>query len=492
MDIFIIRDGRQTGPFSAEAVKAQLTEGSARPTDLGWRKGMAEWRALGEVLRPLSEKPGDPATPPPAGIDGSNGAEEKPASGKQKAFLKYLGAEFGENLTKERAALAISDALETPKLQMRIRKWQEDKLRLHPELFQDEIDFRRANRSSRYLERIQTEGSDMLKDVTKAHVQVIVESLDKRQPAWESDREAAFWDHLLPAIGEHFPQLVAPAYKNRLKPGGPAKTRNATTRGMASAAGVTLPPKATGTFGAMLRGVVLGAIALGAILAGQRLWEKSRGSEEAQHAPKPQADVPAKKEAPVVATKPAAKEPAAEPPVKPIAEAKAPDAAPATAPAVPAPNDPPVPVTPPMNLEQPASPAEKPPTPEEKPMAPVSGAPAAAPAAENPPATPPAPAPAPAPRNAVTLTQGIGVMLPNGQVTLRAGTVLRYLGTEGANVRVSWNNNVFFVPALATNINEPATAPAPPAATPPASNVVPAVPGTPNPQAPPKKPADDL
>jgi hypothetical protein len=83
-------------------------------------------------------------------------------------------------------------------------------------------------------------------------------------------------------------------------------------------------------------------------------------------------------------------------------------------------------------------------------------------------------------------------MLPNGQVTLRAGTVLRYLGTEGANVRVSWNNNVFFVPALATNINEPAIAPAPPVATPPASDAVPAAPGTPVSEAPPKKPADDL
>ena len=102
----------------------------------------------------------------------------------------------------------MSDALETPKLQPRIRKWHDDKLRMHAEVFQDEIDFRKANRTTRYLERIQTEGADVLKDVTKAHVQVLVESLDKRHPGWEAEPESALWNHLLPAIGEHFPRLM--------------------------------------------------------------------------------------------------------------------------------------------------------------------------------------------------------------------------------------------------------------------------------------------
>ena len=73
-------------------------------------------------------------------------------------------------------------------------------------------------------------------------------------------------------------------------------------------------------------------------------------------------------------------------------------------------------------------------------------------------------------------------MLPSGQVTLPAGTVLRYLANEGANVRVSWNNNVFFVPAAATDVNELVPALADPAVAPPAASGV----------AKPKKPADDL
>ena len=256
MDIFIIREGRQAGPFTEDAVKAFLTEGTARPTDMGWRKGMGDWRALSEVLKTQPEPTGETATQPPADVHGSNGAPDAPvaATGKQKAFLKYLGAEFGENLTKERAALAISDAIETPKLQPRIRKWQDEKLRQHPDVFQDEIDFRRANRASRYLERIQTEGAEVVKDVTKAHVQVLVESLDKRHPGWESERESALWDYLLPAVGEHFPQLVLPAYKSRLRIGGTAKISGVATRGMSVGAGAMMPPPAaTGTFGAMMR-----------------------------------------------------------------------------------------------------------------------------------------------------------------------------------------------------------------------------------------------
>ncbi len=501
MDIFIIREGRQTGPFSEDAVKAFLTEGTARPADMGWAKGMAEWRPLSEVLKPSPERMngaagavanGSAARPPSP----SEAAQETPATAKQKAFLKYLGAEFGENLTKQRAALAVSDALETPKLQPRIRKWHDDKLRLHEDIFQDEIDYRRANRTNRYLERIQTEGANVLKDVTKAHVQVLVESLDKKKPGWESDPEAALWDHLLPAIGGHFPQLVLPAHKHLMKSAAGSRIAKAATRGLSAAAAVVMPRPQTGTLGAMLRGVILGVIALGGILLGHHYWQKSRG-DSTSVTPAP----PEKRETPPASVAsndqppkdPAPKVPALEPPGKLIVENKLPELPPdkpaadpaPVSPAAPVPNDPPAPV-PAMSTEKPAVPA----APEEKPAVPPPAAPTMTPEAPASPApaavTPP---PVSVPRTAVTLSQNIGVMLQNGQVTLPAGTALRYLATEGANVRVSWNNNIFFVPAAATNVNEPVVAPADP-------GMAPAAPGTQPPAAPgiakPKKPADDL
>ena len=509
MEIFIIREGRQTGPFNEDAVRAFLTEGTARPADMGWRKGMAEWRPLGEVLQtqrvqteqaaqpvereePNTAAPVSPAPEPPAG---AGDAEEKfvAATAKQKAFLKYLGAEFGENLTKERAAIAVSDALETPKLQPRIRKWHDDKLRMHAEVFQDEIDFRKANRTTRYLERIQTEGADVLKDVTKAHVQVLVESLDKRHPGWEAEPESALWNHLLPAIGEHFPQLVQPAHKGLLKSGSAVRSGSSISRGIGATAGVVPPAQPTGTFGAMVRGVAFGVIALGLIVIGLQYWQKSHEKVAAQTPP-----LPEKKETSSVT-------PAASLPGNLIAEAKEP-AAPAENPAAPVPTpsatEPaPAPAAPteppaPMNAAKPEATIPTVPT-EEKPAvpAPAPAVPAMAPEAPAAPvvAAPPVVAPpvAAPPRTAVKLTQGIGVMLANGQVTLPAGTVLRYVATEGANVRVSWNNNVFFVPAAATDVNEPVPALSEPAATPPAPGTPPAAPASAA-ATKPKKPADDL
>ncbi len=489
MEIFIIREGRQAGPFSAEAVKAFLVEGTARTADLGWRKGMADWRPLEEVLRVQAVHEGPSKTPPAAGAPAATGSGEKhvPATGKQKALLKFLGAEFGETLEKARAALAISDALETPKLQSRIRKWHEEKLRQHPDVFQDEIDFRKANRANRYLERVQTEGSEVVKDVTKAHVQVLVESLDKRHPGWETERESALWDFLLPAVGEHFPQLVEPAQKERLKSGLSAKSGASGTRGMGRHAGGIVPPRAaTGTFGAMMRGVVLGVIALGAIVTGHHFWQE-RGKAAPSAGGSPVSKSPAKNETAALPVEPAAKSPTAPAEEKLFADARVPDTAtelaakpatpePATLPEPPAPE--PAAAPPAMNAEKPAPP---PAPPEGKPAAAAPMTPAAEPAMAAAPApevaTPPVP---PVQRTAVKLIQRIGVMLSNGQVTLPAGTPLRYLGAEGPNVRVSWNNNVFFVPAMATDVNDPLPAPSDPA----------------NPAAPnatkPKKPADDL
>src|SRR6266446_10198395 len=153
MEIFIIRDGKQTGPFTEDAVQALIEKGSVRSKDMGWRKGLAAWLPLSEVLKQNSERGNQP---PPvsnerAGVNGTsrNGAL---ATAKQKALLKYLGVEFSDHITKEEAAIVISDALEAPKFQAGIAKWQEEKLRLHPNVFQDEIDFRKGNSTVRYLE----------------------------------------------------------------------------------------------------------------------------------------------------------------------------------------------------------------------------------------------------------------------------------------------------------------------------------------------------
>ena len=470
MDIFIIRNGEQAGPYDDAAVEALLAQGGVGPQDLAWRNGLPRWLPLAEVMQTHSSTAPEPPKPPEKSL--GNAAQDEPATAKQRAFLKYLGAEFPDHLGKARAALAVSDAMENAKLQARIRKWHDEKLRLHPELFQDELDLRRANRASRYLESIQTEGAEVLQDVTKAHVQVIVESLDKRHPNWESEPQRAIWEYLFPSIAEHFPQLVQPAYKGRLKLG--AMPRAAAPPPPRAAAGtIAPPPKPPSTFGAMMRGVFLGMLVLGAIVGGLHYWQqRNAGKDDTRQqtagAPSSETAKPSSADSAGSNDSGAGKlagAPVKTPPVEP--------------PADPAPSTPPPPPEPPKSEppmaddKKPAPPTPPEPTkPEPAPMVPPT--PAAVPP---PPAPTPAPTPVatPVPRTVVTLTAGIAIQLPSGPVTLPAGTKLRLLALDGANVRVSMNNNVFYVPAIATDVDKPVSAP-PAAGTPPSG----------------RKPADDL
>jgi hypothetical protein len=515
MKIFIIRDGKQTGPYDEDAVQALLSQGSVLPKDKSWRKGLPGWLPLSEVLKPDSELAAHPPEPPGStGREGTNGSSKNAtaATAKQKALLKYLGVQSLDGVSREQAAMVISDALEDPKFQSRMNKWQEEKIRLHPDIFQDEIDFRKMNRTNRYLELCETEGTEVVKDVTKAHVQVLVESLDKRFPNWESDSRAALWDYLFPSIGEHFPNLVLPAAKGRLRLGGMPKMVSALARkpsvGLPT---IPTPPPAPGAFSAALRGIVYGAIVLGLIVVADHFFGQSRFVKFFQTGPgKPVSGGPAVP--PVQPAEPPLAAPPSLPPGPPAVVAKAPENPPAglpefppvnPAPAPPAPAEPapapPAPIAPPMIAENKPPVAEKPAIPP-APVAPEVPAPAAV----NPPvpelAPPPVVAPAPpvvpgAQRPVITLTQAISVTLQNGQITLPAGTQLRNLAIEGQNVRVSWNNNLFYVPAMATDVNSSTPFPVTPAAAPSTPAIRPAAPGVPpKPLAPPmaRKPGDDL
>lgn len=473
MEIFVLRDGQQTGPFNPETVQTLCERGGLSLHDMAWHQGLPGWLPLGEVLNPGSERP---SAPPPTPISsGIRPAPKKSASAKQKALLKYLGATYEEDITKEDAAVAISDALENPKYTAKLQRWGEERIKQHPDLYQDEIDFRRANRVARYLERCETEASEAVADVTKAHVQVLVESLDKKNPNWERDPKDALWNHLLPAISEHFPQLVQEKWKNRLRP---AHSKVATA---IAASEAPLPSEhaepAPGVFSAAIRGLLYGGVVLGIILGANHLLKK------------PDPEGPDKKPATTSApANPPPGAPAANPPnpeaslppahsstaplVNPVPDATAPAAAPAPAPAEGTP------------LPTPgATPALAPaPAPVDPAMAPAADPAMAAGAPPTAPAVPPAPTPgldvpaAPTPgttgdpvsggfKSMLTIVKPVAVQLQFGKVTLNTGTRVRFIALEGANVRVNFNNNVILVPSIATDIDPTAVPPAPAPAT---------------------------
>jgi hypothetical protein len=495
MELFIIRDGQQTGPFNEDSVQTLLKSGGLRPDDMGWHKGLPAWLPLGEFFQAGSGR-----TEPPPLNGATSGVRSRPATARQKALLQYVGATISAQATREEAALAICDALENPKLTSRLAKWGEEKLRLHPELFQEEVDYRRANRISRFLELCQTDGAEVVKDITKAHVQVLMESLDKRQVGWDNDSRTALWDYLLPSVAEHFPQLLQEEWKGRLKYGGTSKVAAAyggmPTTGLLTAA----PPAHPSALHAVFRGIIYGGLALGLVLGGIHLFRDTGKSDiarsEGTAPPAPAAANEAKPAAPApdAAKADAAKTDAAPAPVdaEPVHPTKVAliGATPNEALAA-------VPPTQPAAAAEKMTPAPSP-APEAAPSAPAAPAPAAppmtgtafTPAPAPPGATPNAPQPAvaldapatppPAVRDSAVLIQPVTVQLQFGKVTLNPGTKLRLIAVEGANVRVNFNNNIVLVPVASTDVdpaNTVVAAAAPgPAVTLPAAPLTPAVP----------------
>lgn len=449
MDIFILRNGDQSGPFSEQNVQTLLKQEAVRMTDMAWRKGLPAWLPLSEVLNPGSEKPSEP--PPAMQLSGIKSApvSAKAPTGKQRALLKYLGVDFPEGASKDELAVFVSDALENPKLQARLSKWGDEKLRLHSDVFADEIEHRKGNRGATYVERCQTEGEGVVKDVTKAHCQVLIESLDKRFPAWEANSRDALWHFFLPAIAEHFPMLVLPEWKSKLRFGSAPKSAPAGARTTGNLATDSEP--APSALQAVARGVFYGLGALGIIIGAMTFLKptSSTTGEVAAAPPSPPVKAP---------------EPAVVPAEAPLIAAVDPVPAPQPEPATPAPAEPPpaeaVPVAP---APGPAPMVEAPPAvPAIPPVNPVPSGPATLPRADSPATTPPAPmitapiapvapvAPA-ASKSILTLTKPVSIQLQFGRVTLPPGTKMRLLGGDPGGLKCNFNNNIIVVPATSTD-----------------------------------------
>ena len=482
MDIFILRDGEQTGPFSEPTVQQLLTQGELRARDMAWRKGLPAWLPLTEVMNPGSEKPTAP--PPVTQLSGVRTPEssKKAPTGKQKALLKYVGVEFPESASKGDVAILISDALENPKLQSRLARWNDEKLRLHSDVFADELEHRKANRSSHYVELCQTQGAGVVRDVTKAHCQVLVESLDKRFPAWEANPKDSLWHYLYPAIAEHFPTLVMEEWRSKLRFGiAPKNAPTSSTRTADSTRTGTVSP--SNPLHAALRGIVYGLAALGVIISGLKLMESGKTP-----APAPDASV---------AAKPAAPAPTPEVPTLPLAAPLIAAVAPELPPELPAttPPEPPAPVAPVAPAPVAAVPAmvETPPAPPAP--VPVNPVPTGAPTLPRLDA-PPAPAPvvavatiptapmAPAPpKTELTLSKPVAMQLQFGKVTLPPGTRVRFLAVTPAGLKCNFNNNVIIVPPTSTDYDGPLipTVSAPASVIPTGAPVAPVAPKPPTP-----------
>jgi hypothetical protein len=544
MEIYILRDGSQTGPFSEQTIQRLLAEDSVAPTDLAWQPGAPQWIPLQEVLQarvepePTAPSPATPTAPEPSPVAAAKNSEpeakpaaekpaepkasdepekaisaEKPPAGatapepataKQRAFLGYMGITVAADVGKDQAALLVSEIMESPKDPSKLARWNEDRFRLHPELFAAEIQAKKENRAGRFFELAQTEGAKCFQDLAKAHCQVLVGYLDVKFPNWDARESDATWHYFFPAIAEKFPDLVTKEWRGKLRyPSGPKVALELKNR-----SGMHAPKQTSASpLWGLLQGLGIGAIALAVVVGGIRLMRFLPKTTEAKAAPVSSPSIVPSTTAPVAPASPSIPEAAGVQPAAPAAVSENPLEAPSTAPAAPsspaAPTlaDGAVPPAPAPTVQapasgQPAAPAPAPPTNPNAsamsiPPAPdiVAGAPPASgeapkPAATSsgssldalfsspgtPSATPPATAAATPPPTAppatastapaaagkksnVTLTKAIEVPVPFGKTQLPAGTQLKFIAVEGAFVKVDYLNMVVSVPVNATDLN---------------------------------------
>jgi Domain of unknown function (DUF4190)/GYF domain 2 len=66
MQIYILRDNQQTGPFTEAEVRAELAAGTITPDSLVWWDGLPEWKALSQT--PIGTAPAAATVVTPAAV----------------------------------------------------------------------------------------------------------------------------------------------------------------------------------------------------------------------------------------------------------------------------------------------------------------------------------------------------------------------------------------------------------------------------------------
>src|SRR4051794_19238976 len=99
MEIYLLRDEKEVGPYEAEDVRSWLQQGHVAANELAWTEGLAEWQPLEQLLGLGADgaperayvPPEPEPEPEPEPIPVPKGP---PASPRQKAFLSYMGISF--------------------------------------------------------------------------------------------------------------------------------------------------------------------------------------------------------------------------------------------------------------------------------------------------------------------------------------------------------------------------------------------------------------
>lgn len=400
MDIYILHDGQQNGPFSEETARQMLKQGVVRGTDPAWRTGMPEWLPLDNILHSEESQAAASEAPAPEASTTASPTEEHPTS--------------------------------------------------------------KTERPQRFFELCQTQGAEVIEGITRAHCQVLVGYLDGKFPNWDAgDENEAARKYFFPAVAEKFPQFVRQGWKEKLRYPQPSQPASTPKPRVAAPPKASTPParKATSPTAAFFKGFVFGlaivAVAVGGMVAYKRpdLVENAKAQLQAKFSGNAKATtqetaaeaVPANPE-----VKPSSSTATADSTAKQDAPAKA-STKKRTAAAAKAPSQ-----------ETAAEMANSIPAPE-LPTAPAPGSTSTALFDPSPSPKPAAAGTAmasesatglPAPKTSVKLLQALELQSTYGKIQIPAGSQLPIVEQDGANVKVRFQNQIVSVPATSTDLGE--------------------------------------
>jgi hypothetical protein len=280
MEYYLLRNGEQFGPYLEAALRGYLESGEARADDLAWHEGAEDWKPVAQCL-----------TEPP---DGGPAAE--PASPRQQAFLAFMGVTMPPGTTRQQAAVLVNDAMENDP--SRLARWNAERLKLHPDIFADEIQARKEGRAQLFFEHCQRDGIAWFEKVAKAHCQVLVAHLDVHSPNWDAHPSEAAAKYFFPALARKFPQLVTPAGRAHFEPADPAKTADAPKKHSSAVAKHTRPSPAGRRALAILRGAIYGALVLTGLWFGRGYIERPTSAAGSSPAAPAATPAPVEAEAP--------------------------------------------------------------------------------------------------------------------------------------------------------------------------------------------------
>lgn len=64
MDIFVLKDGQQRGPYGVDSLRIEVSQGRYSPSDPAWYQGIEDWKPVSELLATLSHDATPQGSPP--------------------------------------------------------------------------------------------------------------------------------------------------------------------------------------------------------------------------------------------------------------------------------------------------------------------------------------------------------------------------------------------------------------------------------------------